>query len=1021
MRRKLFMMMFWLAAFLAGTLKGSAQTQVSGVVADESGFLVGATVSIKGTATQTQTDDAGEYRITVPGSDAILVFSYTGYTSQEVTVAGQTRINVTLRPDEESLEEVVVVGYGTQRKSDLTGSVASIKSADLNQRPAVNVEQQMAGRIAGVSVSTNSGRPGGQTNVRIRGYNSVNASNAPLYIIDGVIGAGPIAYLNPNDIESLEVLKDASATAIYGARGANGVIIVTTKKGSKDGGKISYDPYFSFGTMAKKLDVLNAAEFLALEESAYANVEKYDPEGYASGKYVDPQTKRTNSRLFDASGNPLYDTDWQREATRQAFSQNHNLSFVGGNQETSFGLFMNYANEDGIIKESFLKRYSGRLTIESQLKPWMKLGGTFNFNHVEENRVDGSVGALNVTRMMIEGIPIAPVKYSDGVWGGNADYPGMENGENPVNILTNRKDLYLQQTAMGNVFANINLGSDLQFRTSIGYNINNLRNNFFSGKYLRLLSADQEGIAEIRNTRENYWQFENYLTYDKTFGEIHRLNAMAGLGWQQFDYFYTFAGSQGYSDDFYQWNNLGVGSRPSTPGSDTNKWSMNSYFARVNYSLLDKYLFTVTGRLDGSSKFGISNKYAFFPSAALAWRVSEEDFLKDAETVSDLKLRTSYGMTGNSEIGVFQSLANLAAATAIFEGNRASGVGIGTLANPNLKWEKTAQYDVGIELGLFNDRIRIETDLYYKKTTDMLLNAPVPSSSGYTNIYKNIGNMENKGVEVALHTDNLNGALKWNTSFNISFNRNKVLALGEANDDIFANPYFLANTNVIRVGQPVGSFYGYVREGTWASDEAAEAARYNLLPGDVKLRDVNDDGQINEADRVIIGSGLPKFFGGFLNTFVYKNFDVALELQFSYGNDILNMSKSTGEDRIGQVNSYATVLNGWTPTNQQTMVAEHRPASSYYTMNIDTRWVEDGSFLRGKNLLVGYTLPAGTLQRIRASRVRVYASLQNFFVWTNYSGYDPEVTTYTDAFAQGIEFFGYPKPRTFMLGLNMTF
>lgn len=1018
MSKNLLFIVTCFVAMALGMGAATAQNQVSGRVSDESGALAGVTVGVKGTDTKTQTNATGDYTISINGTSAVLVFSYTGYTSYEEAVAGGGRLDVTLTPTASELDEVVVVGYGTQRKSDLTGSVSSIKADALNQRPAINIEQQMAGRLAGVNVSTNSGRPGGQTNVRIRGYNSVNASNSPLYVVDGVIGA---SLVNPNDIESMEVLKDASATAIYGARGANGVIIVTTKRGSRDGGRISYDPYFSWGTMAKKLDVLNAAEFLALEESAYANAPKYDPSGYAAGKYVDPISKRNDPKLFDANGNPLYDTDWQAEATRVAFAQNHNLSLVGGNQETNYGVFANYANEDGIISNSFMRRYSGRMTLESKIKPWMTVGGTMNFNHTEENRVDGSVGALNVTRMMVEAIPILPVKFEDGTWGGNADYPGMENGENPVNILNNRKDLYLRQNALGNLYANIDLAEGLQFRTSIGYNINNLRNNFYSGRNLRLLSADQEGVANVSNTRDNYWQFENYLTYDKSFSDAHRLTAMAGIGWQQFRYFYTYAGSQGFSDDFYQWNNLGVGSRVSTPESNVYQWAMNSYFGRVNYSLLNKYLFTLTGRLDGSSKFGSSNKYAFFPSAAFAWRVAEEDFLRDSEHISDLKLRTSYGLTGNSEIGVYQSLANLAASTAIFGGARASGVGIGTLANPNLKWEKTAQYDIGVELALFNNRIRLEADAYYKKTTDMLLNAPIPSSSGYTNIYKNIGNMENRGLEFTLNTDNIRGAFEWNTSFNISFNRNKVLALGEANDDIFANPNFLSNTNIIRVGQPVGSFYGYVREGIWGTDEASEAARYNLLPGDVKLRDLNNDGEINEADRMIIGNGLPKFFGGFLNTFAYKNFDLTVELQFNYGNDLLNLSKATGEDRIGQVNSYATVLDAWTPTNQQSMVAEHRPASSYYTMNIDTRWVEDGSFLRGKNLLLGYTLPTNALQRIHAERIRVFASLQNFFVATTYSGYDPEVTTYGDAFAQGIEFFGYPKPMTVMLGLNLTF
>ncbi|SFW30924.1 TonB-linked outer membrane protein, SusC/RagA family [Sinomicrobium oceani] len=999
-----------------------AQVTVSGTVSDGMGPLPGANIVVKGTTHGTQTDFDGNYTLEDVPEDATLVFSYIGYQNNEVSVAGKTTINVTLQEDTQALDEVVVVGYGTQRRSDVTGAVSTVSSKSLQEAPVTNPEQALAGRAAGVNVSTNSGRPGGNTNVRIRGNNSINASNGPLYVVDGVIGAGPINYLNPNDIESMEVLKDASATAIYGARGANGVIIITTKRGGKDGGRVSYDTFLSIGELSRRLDVLNAQEFLQVEMNSYNNAQKYDPTGWNEGKYTNPMDYRTNRNLFDADGNPLYDTDWQKEAMRTAVTQNHNLSFTGGNEDTSYGAFLNYADQEGIIKESYLKRYSGRFVLDSQVKDWLKLSGGITFNHIEENRVDGAVGGLTPLRMIVETLPIVPVKYEDGTWGSNADYPNMEGGENPVNLLKNRKDIFKTQSVLGDISATMDLAEGLQLKTSLGMNIQNIQESFYSGKDLRQLSADYNGEAWVQNTRTNYWQFENYLTYTKEFNENHRLTALAGLGWQQYDYFRSRGGSRGFTDDFYQWNNLEVGANPLTPFSETYKWAMNSYFARVNYSLMNKYLFTVTGRLDGSSKFGQDQKRAFFPSAAFAWKISEEDFLKDSHGLSNLKFRTSYGETGNSEIGVYQSLASMSSNTAILGGDRASGVGIGTLSNPDLKWEKTAQFDAGLEFGFFDNRIKLETDFYYKKTTDMLLNAPVPTSSGYSSIYTNIGSMENKGFEISLNTVNIQTEdFDWTTTFNISVNKNKILALGEADDDIFPGPWFLSNTNVLRVGESVGSFYGLVREGTWGADEAAQAATYNALPGDIKHRDVNGDGQINDADRVILGNGYADGFGALFNTFRYKNFDLTLDLQFMYGNDILNLSRHSGEDRTGQANSYATVLNGWTPDNQNTMVAQNRPANSYYTSTVDSRMVEDGSFIRGRNLILGYNFPSDVLDKLKLGRLRVYASLQNFFLITDYSGYDPEVTTYGDSFAQGITFFDYPKPRTYTVGLNVSF
>ena len=983
--------------------------------------LAGVSVQIKDTKTGTMTDDEGKYTISVAGN-AILVFTSVGYSTQSIHVNNRTTINVVLGADLRSLDDVVVVGYGTQRKSDLTGAVGVVKEDQLRERPATSLNQALAGRITGVNVSVNSGRPGGRSNIRIRGNTSVSVTNNPLYVIDGVIlnvtnltnGSTPIDYINPNDISSIEVLKDASATAIYGARGANGVILVTTKRGSQKGGRVGYDNEFSMGVLPRKLELLNSKEFLLVEDIAYQNAEKYDPVGWAGGKYKDPKSKRTDPLLFDKNGNPLYDTDWQKEAMQNAFTQNHQLSVAGGNPKESYAAYLGYRNENGLMRESWLKRYSARFVFDSQIKGWLKVGGGLSYNDQNESQIDPlGGGGIIAMRQVLEALPIIPVKYPDGRWGGNEDYPGMEGGGNPVNIVTDRLYYVKTQTTLGNLYSNINLAKGLELRTTIGTNIINQRVDYYGGNTLNYISRNQGGEASVMNARYNSWQFENYLTYNKKINKIHSFNGLLGISWQHVDHFSATAISQKFQDDYFQYNNLGAGANPVAPSSGTIAYGLNSYFGRINYNLKEKYLATVTGRIDGSSKFGSANRYALFPSAALAWRVSEEDFIKSIPVISNLKLRTSYGVTGNSEITAYQALAGMGNYSTIFGGSRTIGIGISRLANPNLKWEKTHQIDAGIELGLFNNRISFELDLYRKLTTNMLLSAPVPSSSGYTTVSKNIGSMENRGIEFGLNTLNINSTnFSWNTIFNISVNKNKVIAL-TGGADIFSGP------GVIREGEPVGSFFGYVHLGTWSMGEEKEAAKYLKKPGDIKYKDVNNDGIINQADRVIIGKGIPDGYGTLLNTFRYKNFDLTVDLQFMYGNDILFRSKHSAEDRVGIANSFKTVLNGWTPENQNTPLAQLRPVSAGYNTNEDTYRVQDGSFIRGRNLLLAYNFSPEITERLHLSRLRIYASTQNFFLKTKYTGYDPESSTSGGAFDQGVVLYDYPKPRVFMVGLNV--
>lgn len=1026
----------------------SQSRKITGRVLDnrDNSPLPGVSVQIKGTSSGTQTKPDGTYSIDAPAGGT-LVFSFVGYLSQEKVVNGATTINVSMSSDVKSLQDVVVVGYGATRRSDLTGAVASVKTAQLEERPAASVNQALAGRIPGVQVNTNSGRPGGQTNVRIRGFSSINTTNNPLYVIDGVVipvgaqtqNSNAIDFLNPNEIASVEVLKDASSTAIYGARGANGVILVTTKRGNASGSRVTYDVGLSYNTIGpKRVHMLNAKEYMQVEDLAWKNAETYDPDGWAKGNYIskEPKLKRTNPDLFDANGNPKYDTDWFKESVQHKVSHSHQLGFTGGDENSQFGLFLGYRDDEGLLLNSYLKRYSARFTFDSQMKTWLKVGGSLGYTNQSENLVDIGTGGLNSVRMITEALPFLPVRMPNGTFSNNKLYPGAEGGSNPVHILTDRKYILQTQNVLGNAYATITLAKGLEFRSVVGANVVTRGRNEWNGRSLIDISATQKGIAIVANDRETYWSFENYLTYNKRFNKVHSINALAGVGWQQDDIYGFNVRGENFSTDYFETNSIGSAGLIPSSGAGSRKlgFAFNSYFGRVNYGFKDKYLVTFTGRVDGSSKFGPNNKYAFFPSAALAWRASEEPFLKGNQTISTLKLRTSYGLTGNSEIPPYSSLALLTASNDYafpLNGQKVQGVGTSRLPNPDLKWEKTAQYDFGVELGLLKNRISLEADVYYRKTTDMLLDAPVPTTSGYTSITKNIGAMENKGLEIGLNTVNIETKnFSWSTTFNISFNKNKVLALATP-ADVFAvgGPNFTNQTNIIRVGEPVGSFWGLVREGTWSSKEAAEAALFKdyrggkpILPGDIKYRDVNGDHAINDADRMIIGNGNPDGWGGFFNTFKYKNLDLTVELQFVYGNDVLNMTHHSGEDRTGLANSFKSVLNYWVKdTHENTDIAAPRDPGAGYVTNVDTRWIEDGSFLRGKNLALGYNFSAEKLKRLHLSKLRVYASVQNFFLATKFSGNDPEVSTYSQPFAQGQTFFDYPKPTTFQIGANVAF
>jgi TonB-dependent starch-binding outer membrane protein SusC len=1004
------------------------QATVQGQVTDaQTGELLpGVNVVVQGTNTGAATDLDGRYELSVNSLNGTLIFSYIGYVVQEVPMNGRETINVQLQPETIAGDEIVVVGYGVQRRSDMTGSVGSVSAEEIQNRPTTNIEQALSGRVAGVDVALNSGRPGGTPDIRVRGTTSVSNTNDPLYVVDGVMlnveqlqrGTHAINSIDPGSIESIEILKDASATAIYGARGANGVVLITTKRGSQTGGRVNYDSYVSVGQVSNRIDLLNSEEFLMVEEIAYQNAAKYDPEGFAEGRYTDPATKRNDPRLFDSSGNPLYDTDWQDVAFRNAITHNHNLSFAGGDETTSYGLYLGYRDEEGVMEESWLNRYSGRFVIDTQVNEWLTAGGSISYNNQTEKELQGWP-----MRMLYESIPIIPVKYPDGTWAGNEDYPGMEGGPNQRRV--SEEDIWIIETqnTVANIYTNMEFSEVLSLRTMVATNIVNQQVNRYSGRTIPFLSRNQEGIATISPTRRDNWQFENLLNYNNDF-DNHSINALLGQSLQTANSFSSSATTWGFMDDYFEYNNLGIGDNPRPSSSSASRYSLASLFSRINYTYDQKYLFTVTGRVDGSSKFGPENRYAFFPSAAVGWMVSEEDFLQDHQFISSLKLRASYGQTGNSEIPNYQGEAGLGNYTAIFNGSRSIGVGVQRLANPDLRWERNSQVDFGLELGLFDNRVSIEADIYRRVSDDMLLNRPVPRSSGYATVTENIGSMENRGIELSLTTFNINTAdFFWSTNFNWSANRNEVLKLHGGSDILTGGGVHGGGAgSIIREGMPVNTFMGYIHLGTWNTDEAAEAEQYNRLPGDIKYEDINGDGAITPADQVPIGNGMPDGYGTLINSFAYQNFDLEIDIQFVYGNDVMWEARHSTEDRVGISNSLKTVLNAWTPDNQDTPIAQLRPTQAGYDTNNDTHRLEDGSFIRGRNLTIGYNFSPELLSQFSIRSLRIYASAQNFFTISDFPGYDPEVSTAGNEFSRGrAQYFEYPKARVFMFGLNLDF
>lgn len=1008
------------------SLQVMAQIKITGKVTGLKDNLPipGVSIKIKGTAGGTLTDAAGNYQIQVADDKAVLVFSSTGFTSLERTISGRSTINIQLDEKADNLSEVVVIGYGTVKKSDLTGAVTTIKGEQLMDKPVANISQALQGKIAGVEVSLNSAAPGTAAKVRVRGIGSINSNIDPLYVIDGVAGVDPNS-INPNDVASLEVLKDASSTAIYGSRGANGVIMITTKRGRREGTQISYEANANVSELYRHVKTLNSEEFLKVYNEAFANGTKFDPAG---GVWTPPKALNYANypSLFDTNNKPLYDTNWEKETYKPAFSQNHQLNVQGGNEKTLYSLSLGYLNQKGLAPTSGFKRYSVKMTLDNDVKPWLKIGGNVNLIRSIQRLVTDGNGSLNVARAVAEEVPILPVRYPNGLYAGNFDIDGLEGAPNPIDIANNRYTINNTLQMLGNVYALFHITSELDFKTDFGYNLSSNKNNFFSSQNLPHLSKDEGGVANINAYDNYYWQTENYLTWNKKINDRQKLTALVGVSLQQTGYERVRAETQNFVDDLFQFHYLQAGSVKSASESYDTKSALSSFYGRLNYSLDDKYLFTATGRYDGSSRFGKNNKYAFFPSVGAAWRVSQEDFLKGSKTVSNLKIRASYGTSGNQEIGQARSLSQIQPSTTVLGGSAQSSLLPSYIGNQDLKWERSIQADAGVELGLFNDRINLTFDYYNRVTKDLLLQTPIPWSAGFTNanVYKNVGSVRNSGIEISLNTVNVKtDDFTWSTSFLFSANKNKVIKLNDGNADIFPGPNFLGQNYVVRVGEPIGSFYGMTRLGTYGENEAADAASHGLKPGDRKYL-YNADGSVNYS---IIGRAYPKWTGTFSSSFKYKNWDLSFDIRFVQGVNTAANFKHSAEDRQTISNSLATVLNAWTPQNQNTSVSQVRNYKFAQDSHFDSWWVEDGSFIRGQNFIVGYSLPAAVNQKLHINRLRIYANVQNLFIITKYTGYDPEVDTFNQtygsnaSFSQNIDFFATPRPRIWNLGVQLTF
>lgn len=1037
---------------------------VTGTVVDASTGepVIGASISLKGTTTGVITDLNGRFVLSAPVGRVIRI-SYVGYMplEQKITASSQ-KLSIRLQEDNTSLNEVVVVGYQEMKKKDLTGSVSKVDMNDLTSTPIGSFDQTLGGRVAGVNVTSNEGMPGESMNIVVRGNNSLTQDNSPLYVVDGfpVEDASIASTINPADIESIDILKDASATAIYGARGANGVVIITTKKGKVGRAQITYDGSVTTSHVTRLIPMMDAYEFVKLQAEMYPDRATAETGGYL----MDYNGKQWT--LDDYRNIPQY--DWQKEIFRTAMMQNHNVRLTGGQESVRYNASMSYYNQDGVLLNSGYSRFQTRVnTIIRRKKLTINL--TTNYSRSVQSGSSPSTGSYTGMNNLFYSVwgyrPVTyPNKSLSSLMDNTTDDAVDASNDyrfNPIMSLKNEYRKNYVNNLQLNGFVEYEVIKGLKVKVSGGYTYDARKNDQFNNsktRYGGVTSTDKVNAQVVRNERLT-WLNENTITYQTNIKRKHYFNALAGITFQNSDYeYYSFRTIHIPNES------LGMAGMSEGQAANTNSlkssWAMMSYLGRLNYNYRSKYYATVSFRADGSSKFSKGNRFGYFPSGSLAWNFTEEKCMESVKgIISNGKLRLSWGLTGNNRIGEYDHYALLQVLKAkkgdyISNGSIPSGVypfdndntNVGTvpvsLPNKDLKWETTEQWNLGLDLGLFNGRINITADIYRKTTRDLLLDASLPLSSGFYSATKNIGKVRNDGLELTLNTINIKTKdFTWSTDFNIAFNKNKVLELAENQLALLTAPYFDQNYNsqmsyIAKVGLPMGMMYGYIYEGTYKYDDFNKSGssytlktgiphfstETNTQPGMPKYKDLNGDGIINSSDRTIIGRGLPIHTGGFTNTFGYKGFDLGVFFQWSWGNDILNANRlffESSNNKQRELNQYASYAGRWTADNPDSDI----PAATTSASNrvISSRIVEDGSFLRLKTITFGYTFPKKWISKVRLSNARVYVAGENLWTWTNYSGYDPEVSIRNSALTPGLDFSSYPRSYSLSFGVSLGF
>lgn len=954
------------------TVRGTVRS-----VMEDNISMPGVTIMVRGTSQGTITDVDGRYAIEVE-PDATLVFSYVGMETQEIHVQGRTTIDVGLRMDIARLGEVVVVGYGTESSRLISGSLGVVGEGEIRDVPLRTVDGVLQGRSAGVQISQSSGTPGSAASVRIRGNSSITAGNEPLYVIDGIPlttgnygqvgfsgqGITALSDINPNDIESITVLKDASAAAIYGARATNGVILITTRRGARKETAINFNASVGMQEVVRLQEMLNAEQW-------------HDYRG-----------------TQPAAGEPLADTDWLSEVFRTAPMSNYELSASGGSENTNFFLSGSYFNQEGILLGTSYERLNARLNLDHRINDRASMGASFGASYSLNHRVEGDQSLNGVLPNALTMPPIHPVFNEDGSYNENGPYA------NPVAIGREAINEAHSYRTLGNAFLDYRILDNLSFNTKWGFDLLSLREHSFDPPTTRQ-GARSNGIGLEAQVNVLNIVSNNVLRYVNTFSGLHNVEAIAGYSFEIFQRRNQFSRGVDFPGPYFQY--ISEAATITDAYARAVNRGINSYFGQARYNYDYRYIFSFSGRVDGSSKFGENNRYGFFPAASVAWRVSEEQFFRALNSpVNELRIRASYGLTGNDGIPDFAYL-NLYRGGANYLGQ--AGIAPSQLPNPDLKWETTRQRNIGFDVGLWADRLEVSFDYYNNHTTDLLFSRPVSMTSGYSSITSNIGELENKGVELSITSVNLQRSdFEWNSRLNLSRNRNKVLSLYK--DQPLDN--LGRGSNSVRVGEPMGIFFGYRSLGVDPST------------GEIVFDDVNGDGVINADDRVRIGDPNPDLIGGFTNNLRYKQFDLSVFLQFSYGNDIFNGNRLYIESMKGSDNQSIAILDRWRQPGDRTHVPRVTETDPNNNNRISSRFIEDGSYLRVKNMTLSYTLGGSTAERLRIRSARIFVTGQNLLTFTNYSGMDPEVNyAGADNLRIGTDFFTHPHARTISVGINL--